>query len=415
MIRLHSRVCFAAIAAGALLAATHAQAVPVFVDYDVAASGQSARAGFEFRDDSTLQISLFETTPAGASSLTGGNAILTSLGFLLPRVQIAGGSVAVAPGSASAGFEGGEILGGANISNLWGYTPTTLPVALQDESAELAIRAAAQLQIAAEQDQIAAAKRERARAERNTAALLLGNNPDAQMRADAQELIRLAEQDEAAAAAAEATSRAATDQAGSLQSEANELTARALSTPSWQFVGALWNPLTAFLASLPGTSFDGLDGGLLGDALAHGSEAVIINSALLSLTLSDALLATEQADFLSSLLTGSSIGYGKGGFVAAGTPRGGPGQPPVAVAEPSMFLLAIAALFALALTTGRACFKMLHFAWHLKLYPRALPGSSATCSGRRRSPFWKVPKCIIRMPATTGCPAGSSSESLSQR
>jgi hypothetical protein len=63
MIRLHSRVCFAAIVSGAWLAAT------------------------------------------------------------LPSVQIAGGSVAVAPSSASAGFEGGEILGGASISNLWGYTP----------------------------------------------------------------------------------------------------------------------------------------------------------------------------------------------------------------------------------------------------------------------------------------------------
>lgn len=352
MIRLHSRVIFTAIVSSALLAATQVQAVPVFVDYDVAATGQSARAGFEFRDASTLQISLFETTPAGTSSLTGGGAILTSLGFLLPRVQIAGGSAVVAPGSTSAGFSGGEILGGANISNLWGYTPTTLPAALQQESTELAIAAAAQSQIAAEQDQVAASRRALAFARRNTAALLLGNNPDAQMRADAQELIALAEQDEAAAAAAEAASAAATGQAASLQSQANELTARSLATPAWQFVGALWSPLTAFFASPPGTSFDGLDGGLLGDALARGSEEVIVNSVLLSLTLSDALLATEQADFLASLLTGSAIGYGKGGFVA-GAPRGGP----VAVAEPSMLLLAIAALFALALGATRRSFR----------------------------------------------------------
>lgn len=260
MIRLHSRVVLTAIVSIALLAATQAQAVPVFVDYDVATTGQSARAGFEFRDASTLQISLFETTPAGDSSLTGGSAILTSLGFLLPRVQIAGGSAVLAPGSTSAGFAGGEILGGASIANLWGYTPTTLPAALQQESAELGIAAASQLQIAAEQDQIAASRRALAFARRNTAAILLGSNPDAQMR---------------------------------------------------------------------------------------GSEEVIVNSILLSLTLSDALLATEQADFPASLLTGSAIGYGKGGFVA-GAPRGGPGLPPVAVAEPSMLLLALAALLALA-------------------------------------------------------------------
>ena len=126
MIRMRIRVfvAAAAAAAGVLLAAAQARAVPVFVDYDVAGTGQSARAGFEFLDATTLQISLFETTPAGASDLTGGSAILTSLGFLLPRVQITGGSASLMPGSTTAGFDLG---GGTDISNLWGYTPTTLP------------------------------------------------------------------------------------------------------------------------------------------------------------------------------------------------------------------------------------------------------------------------------------------------
>src|SRR5262245_24474410 len=120
MTRLHTRVFFAA----ALLAATSVRSAPLFVDFYVAATGQSARAGFEFLVSSTLQISLSETTAPGASALTGGSAILTSLGFLLPRVQIAGGSVNVAPGSTTVGFDLG---GSTNVSNLWGYTPTTLP------------------------------------------------------------------------------------------------------------------------------------------------------------------------------------------------------------------------------------------------------------------------------------------------
>src|SRR5262245_6868014 len=130
MIRLNTCMVFAA----ALLAATAARAAPIFVDYDVAATGQSARAGFQFLDPATLQISLAETTPSGASALTGGSAILTSLGFLLPRVQITGGVVSVAPGSTTAGF---DLAGGTDVSSLWGYTPTTLPAALQAKSVEL--------------------------------------------------------------------------------------------------------------------------------------------------------------------------------------------------------------------------------------------------------------------------------------
>jgi hypothetical protein len=348
MIRLHNRVFLAAAVAGALLTATSARAVPVFVDYDVAATGQSARAGFEFLNASTLQISLSETTPAGASSLTGGSAILTSLGFLLPRVQIAGGSVSLAPGSTTAGF---DLAGGTDVSNLWGYTPTTLPAALQANSVELGTAAAAQSLIAAEQDQIGAAKRARARAQRDAAAQLLANNPDAQMRQDAADLIRAAEQDERDAAVAEAARKAADAQAAALQSQANDLAARALSTPAWQFVGALWSPLTAFLASPPGTSFDGIDGGVLGDALARGGERVVVNSLLLSLNLSDALLASEQSDFLANLLTRSSIGYGSGGSIA-GAPRDG--LPPVtSVSEPPMTSLAIAALLVLGIAVRR--------------------------------------------------------------
>jgi hypothetical protein len=350
MIRLHTRVLFAA----ALLAATAARAAPIFVDYDVAATGQSARAGFEFLDASTLQISLAETTAAGASSLTGGNAILTSLGFLLPRVQIASGSVSVAPGSTTAGF---DLAGGTDVSNFWGYTPTTLPAALQAQSVELGTAAAAQSLIAAEQDQIGAAKRARAKAQRDAAAQLLENNPDAQMRQDAADLIKAAEQDERDAAVAEAAEKAANAQAAALQSQANELSARALTTPAWQFIGALWSPLTAFLASPPGTTFDGIDGGLLNDALARGGEQVIINSVLLSLTLSDALLANEREDFLASLFTRSSVGYGSGGSIA-GAVRGAQQPPTTSVPEPPMTSLAIAALIALG--------------WAIRRRPRSL-------------------------------------------
>jgi hypothetical protein len=178
---------------------------------------------------------------------------------------------------------------------------------------------------------------------------LLANNPDPQMKADAADLIKAAERDEADAAIAEAARDAATAQATSLQSQANDSAARAAASPALQLVGALWNPLTAFLSS-PGT-FDGLDGGLLGDAFARGSERIITNSVLLSLTLSDALLAIEQERFLASLRTGSFIGYGSGAFLD-GRPDG---LPPVPVPEPSTITLMVAllALSASALAVRR--------------------------------------------------------------
>jgi hypothetical protein len=322
--------------------AAPALAVPVVVDYDIAGTGQSARASFEFLDGARLRISLNETTPAGASDLTGGSAILTSLGFLLPRVQIIGGSVIVGPGSITAGFPGAELTGGADVSNLWGYTPTSLQASLQANSAQLAGDAAAQLQIAAEQDAIEAAKRARAKAQRDAAAQLLENNPDPQQKADAADLIKAAERDEADAAVARALAGQARASAAALQSQSDDLAARALTAPAFQVVGALWSPLTAFLASPPGTSFDGLDGGLIGDALARGSERVIVDSVLLSLTLSDALLADEQEAFLSGLRTGSKVGYGFGGFFG-----GAPTEPPVSVTEPSTASLAIVSLLLL--------------------------------------------------------------------
>ena len=348
MSRIRRRAFYAGIAASAALAAGQAHALPVFIDYDIAATGQSARASFEFLDASRLQISLTETTAAGASDLTGGSAILTSLGFLLPRVQIVGGSVVIGPGSVSAGFPGIQLAGGADVSNLWGYTPTSLRTSLQANSAQLAADAAEQSQIAAQQEAIEAAKRARAKAQRDAAAQLLANNPDAQMRADAADLIKAAEQDESDAAAAHALRDEALAQAAALQSQADDLAARALTAPGFQVVGALWSPLTAFLASPPGTSFDGLDGGLIGDTLARGSERVIVDSVLLSLTLSDALLADEQVAFLAGLQTGSKVGYGFGGFFG-----GTPNVPPVAVPEPPMTSLAIAGLLALGLTLAR--------------------------------------------------------------
>lgn len=327
----------------AALVTAPALAVPVVVDYDIAGTGQSARASFEFIDGARLQISLSETTPAGASDLTGGSAILTSLGFLLPRVQIVGGSVIVGPGSITAGFPGSELTGGADVSNLWGYTPTSLRASLQANSAQLAGDAAAQLQIAAEQDAIEAAKRARAKAQRDAAAQLLANNPDPQQKADAADLIKAAERDEADAAAARALADQARAQGAAFQAQSDDLAARALTAPAFQLVGALWSPLTAFLASPPGTSFDGLDGGLIGEALARGSERVIVDSVLLSLTLSDALLANEQEAFLSGLRTGSRVGYGFGGFFG-GTPTE---PPPVSVTEPSTASLAIVSLLLL--------------------------------------------------------------------
>jgi hypothetical protein len=133
---------------------------------------------------------------------------------------------------------------------------------------------------------------------------------------------------------------------GVLAADADRCRANALTTPAWQFVGALWSPLTAFLASPPGTSFDGIEGGLIGDALARGGERVIVNSVFLSLTLSDALQLNEQTEFLSTGLTRTIVGYGSGGIIGS-TPRGLP--PTMEVPEPGMTSLALAALLTLGL------------------------------------------------------------------
>src|SRR5689334_6517955 len=113
----------------ALVLCASANAVPIVVDYGVVSTGQSASASFEFTDAATLRIQLAETSASNASALTGGNAILTSLGFALPRVRIAGGSVSLAPGSNLFGFDTSP-----NLSALWGFTPTNLGDALQSRS-----------------------------------------------------------------------------------------------------------------------------------------------------------------------------------------------------------------------------------------------------------------------------------------
>jgi hypothetical protein len=164
-------------------------------------------------------------------------------------VPVVGGSVVIGPGSITAGFPGTELTGGTDVSNLWGYTPASLKSSLQANSAQLAADAAAQSQIAAEQDAIETAKRARAKAQRDAAAQLLANNPDPQMKADAADLIKAAERDEADAAAAHALADQARAQAAALQSQADDLAARALTAPSFQVVGALWSPLTAFFAA----------------------------------------------------------------------------------------------------------------------------------------------------------------------
>jgi hypothetical protein len=330
-----------------LLAASIARAAPVTVDYDIGATGQSARATFDFVTASRLQILLSEVTPSAASNLTGGNAILTSLGFALPRVNIAGGSVSVGSGSVSAGFPGHEIAEGADLSSLWGYTSGTLATALQEASAEFLVGAAAQLLRSDQQKDLATMKRALAKAQRDAAAQLLANNPDPQMKADAADLIKAAEQDEAEAATAEAESTAAAAQAAASQAQAAELTARAQAAPPFHLVGVLATPLTPFVASVFG---DGVDGGLLGDALARGGELVVTNSVLLSLNLTDALSAAEQEAFLAGLPTRSAIGYGAGGLLG-GQPSVPP--PPTAVSEPSTAALAFTTLLAFGFLIGR--------------------------------------------------------------
>jgi len=89
--------------------------------------GSSASADFSFINAITLQIILSETTPTPTSSITGSDAILTSIGFLLPDAAVvassgsfADGSVTINVGSQSEGFSGGSFGAGSDVSGEWG-------------------------------------------------------------------------------------------------------------------------------------------------------------------------------------------------------------------------------------------------------------------------------------------------------
>ncbi len=97
-----------------------------------APTGQTATVDYSFLGGGTqLQLVVTETTPAAASSLTGGAAILTSIGFLLPGTAVlvpTGSTVTIAAGSSSVGFDPNgapppqDFGAGANVSGEWGST-----------------------------------------------------------------------------------------------------------------------------------------------------------------------------------------------------------------------------------------------------------------------------------------------------
>jgi len=97
----------------------------VLVPY-VAPTGQTATADYSFISGTQLQIILTETTPT-ALNISGGAAILTSVGFNLPTgVNITGGTVTINSGSTSVGFQigptpQGPFGGGTNVSGEWGF------------------------------------------------------------------------------------------------------------------------------------------------------------------------------------------------------------------------------------------------------------------------------------------------------
>jgi hypothetical protein len=304
-----------------LLRTSSAARASVQVDYLLPATGQTARAEFSFLDANTLQILLQETTPDSSSMLTGPAATLVSLGFILPSGEIIGGSVAVGPGSASVGFDlvPAQLGPGENVSTEWGYSPHTLPtdfitqaVDLEQQAATLRTEAAADL--TAEQ-----AERDRAKAQRDAAAQLLANNPDPQMMADAADLIKAAEQDEADAAALHASAVAKAAEADALAAQATTLRDAAAALPELHFVGVTSDLPNPFAAVPPGANLvgpDGLDGpdaGLLADALAAAGLGVIEDSVTITLLLSSPFDAAQQADLLARALTSSIVQYGAGG------------------------------------------------------------------------------------------------------
>lgn len=99
------------------------QAGAVVIDYMTPTTGQTATADFSFFDATHLDIHLSETTPAGASSLTGAGAILTSVGFLLPdsAVIVLPGTVQTDGSSTSVGFAV-NVGSNADVSGEWGAT-----------------------------------------------------------------------------------------------------------------------------------------------------------------------------------------------------------------------------------------------------------------------------------------------------
>ena len=101
------------------------------INYLAPTTGQTASADFSFINATQLQIILTETTPTATFSLTGAPAILTSLGFLLPDSTVinpASSTVTIYTGSASFGFDLGDLLAGADVSGEWGATVGNLPI-----------------------------------------------------------------------------------------------------------------------------------------------------------------------------------------------------------------------------------------------------------------------------------------------
>jgi hypothetical protein len=125
------RGIFAACLTIALVAGFSGTVGAVLINYTTAV-GQTATADFSFPSGEELKIVLTETTAAGLlpPSVDSSDRILTSIGFRLPgdaRIAEEGdgtvdGTVTIASGSSSVGFDLGDLPEYSDVSGEWGAT-----------------------------------------------------------------------------------------------------------------------------------------------------------------------------------------------------------------------------------------------------------------------------------------------------
>ena len=300
------------------LIAPYRSVASIVVNYRAPITNQTASARYSFLDADTLIAVLSETTPVSASPLIGNPTILTALGVRLDGAEIRGGSVRIGSSSRTVRFDQviNQLGSGTDISSEWGFSAGPITTSLRNQSADLRQQADVLSQQAIQLRADAAKNLESAKEQRDAAAQLLSNNPDAQQRADAFDLIRQAEALEFTASQLQSQANSSDSAAGDLLARASTLDAQADALPDYNMVGVLNILENVFLQSPPADNLTGpvglggADGGLLADSDASNGIGVVDDTVIISLDLTAALTDSEQTAFLNNIVTESLVVYG---------------------------------------------------------------------------------------------------------